>query len=52
MHDIWRSNTLTSRAQLELRLLGRFTDWTAHPTPGEWFDALQAVHWEADSGTV
>ena len=34
MQDIWRSNTLTSRAQSELHLFGRFTDWTAHPTPG------------------
>ena len=34
MHDIWRSNTLTSKAQSELRLFGRFTEWTTHPTPG------------------
>ena len=52
MHDIWRSNTLTSRAQSELHLFGRFTEWTTHPTPGVWLDALQAVQWEAGSGTV
>ena len=52
MHDIWRSNTLTSRAQSELHLLGRFTDWTTHPTPGAWMNALQAVQWEAGCGTV
>ena len=32
MHDIWRSNTLTSKAQSELQLFGRFTEWTTHPT--------------------
>ena len=52
MHDIWRSNTLTSRAQSELHLFGRFTEWTTHPTPGVWLDALHAVQWEAGSGTV
>ena len=52
MHDIWRSNTLTSRAQLELHLFGRFTEWTTHPTPGVWLDALQVVQREAGSGTV
>ena len=52
MQDIWRSNTLTSRAPPELHLFGRFSDWTAHPTPGVWLDALQAVQWEAGSGTV
>ena len=52
MQDIWRSNTLSSRAQSELHLFGRFTDWTTHPTPGVWLDALQAVQWEAGSGTV
>ena len=52
MHDIWRSNTLTSRAQSELHLFGRFTGWTTHPTPGVWLDALHAVQWEAGSGTV
>ena len=43
MHDIWRSNTLTSKAQSELHLFGRFTEWTTHSTPGVWLDALQAV---------
>ena len=33
MHDTWRSNTLTSRAQWELHLFVRFTHWTTHPTP-------------------
>ena len=33
MQDIWRSNTLTSRAQSELHLFGRFAQWTTHPTP-------------------
>ena len=32
MHDIWRSNTLTDRAQSDLHLLGRFALWTTHPT--------------------
>ena len=36
MQDIWRSNTLTSRAQSELHIFGRFTEWTTHPTPGVW----------------
>ena len=52
MQDIWRSNTLTSRAQSKLHLVGRFTDWTTHPTPGVWLHALQAVQWEGGSGTV
>ena len=52
MQDIWRSNTLTSRAQSELHLFGRFTEWTTHPTRGVWLDAVQAVQWEAGSGTV
>ena len=52
MHDIWRSNTLTSRAQSEVHLFGRFTHWTNHPTPGVWMDALHAVQSEAGSGTV
>ena len=52
MHDIWRSNTLTSRAQSELHLFGRSTGGTTHPTPGVWLDALHAVQWEAGSGTV
>ena len=52
MHDIWRSNTLTNRAHLELHLFGRFTEWTTHPTHGVWLDALYAVQWEARSGTV
>ena len=52
MHDIWRSNTLTSRAQSELHLFGRFTAWTTHPNPGVRLDALHAVQWEARSRTV
>ena len=52
MQHIWRSSILTSMAQSELHLFGRFTDWTAHPTPGVWLDALQAVQWQAGSGTV
>ena len=52
MQDIWRSNTLTSRAQSELHLFGRFAGWTTHPTPGIWLEALHAVQWEAGSGTV
>ena len=52
MHDIWRWNTLTSRAQSELHLFGRFTKWTTHPTLGVWLDALHAVQWEAGCGTV
>ena len=48
----WRSHTLTSRAQSQLHLFGRFTDWTIHPTPGVWIDALQAVQWEAGFGNV
>ena len=52
MHDIWRSNTPTSRAQSELHLFRRFTEWTTHPTPGVWLDALHAVQWEAGSGNV
>ena len=52
MHDIWRSNTLTSSAQSELHLFGRFTGWTTHPIPGVWLEALHAVQWEAGSGTV
>jgi hypothetical protein len=52
MHDIWRSNTLTSRAQSELHLFGHFARWTTHPTPGVWLEALHAMQWEAASGTV
>ena len=52
MHDIRRSNTLTSRAQSELHLFGRFTGSTTHPSPGVWLDALHAVQREAGSGTV
>ena len=52
MHDIQRSNTLSSRAQSELHLFGRFTQWTTHPTPGVWLAAMHAVQWEAGSGTV
>ena len=52
MQDIRRSNTLTSRAQSEVHLFGRFTEWTARPTPGVWPDALLAVQWEGGSGTV
>ena len=52
IHVIWRSNTLTSRAQSELHLFTRFTRWTTHPTPGVWLKALPAVQWEAGSGTV
>ena len=52
MHDIWRSNTPTSRAQSELHLFWRFTEWTTHPTPGVWLDALHAAEWEAGSRTV
>ena len=43
MHDMWRSNTLTSRAQSELHLSGRLTNLTTHPTLGVWVDALQTV---------
>ena len=52
MHDIWRSNTLTSRAQPELHLFGRFTQRKNHPTHGVSIAALHAVRWEADSATV
>ena len=52
MHDIRRSNTLTSRAQPELHLLGGFTGWDGHPTPGAWIAALHDVSWEARSATV
>ena len=52
MHDIWRSNTLTRRAQSELHLFGRFTHWNAHPTPGVWMAALHDVQWEAGSATA
>ena len=52
MHDIWRSNTLTSRAQSELHLFGRFAQCTTHPIPGVWLEALHAMQWEAASGTV
>ena len=52
MHDIWRSNTLTSRAQSELHLFGRFTGWDVHAIPGAWIAALHAVQWEAGSCTV
>ena len=52
MQDIWRSNTLTSRAQLELHLFGQFARWTTHPTPGVWLEALHAMQWEAGSGTA
>ena len=52
MHDVWRSNTLTSRAQSELHLFGHFARWTTHPTPGVWLEALHAMQWEAASGTV
>ena len=43
MHDIWRSNTLTSRAQSELHLFGQFAHWTTQPTPGAWLEALHAM---------
>ena len=52
MHDIWRSNTLTSRAQPELHLFGQFTQWKNHPTHGVSMAALHGVQWEADSATV
>ena len=52
MQDIWRSNTLTSRAHSELHLFRRFTVWTTHPTPGVWLDAMHAVQWEAGSGAA
>ena len=52
MHDIRRSNTLTSRAQSELHLFGRITHWNAHPTPGVWMVALHAVQWEPGSATA
>ena len=52
MQDIWRSNTLTSRAQSELHLFGQFAQWTTHPTLGVWLQALHTMQWEAGSGTV
>ena len=52
MHDMWRSNSRTSRAQYELHLFGRFTQWKTHRTPGVWMAALHVVQWEADSATV
>ena len=52
MHDIWRSNTLTSRAQSELHLFGQFALWTTHPTPGVGLEALHAMQWEAAFGIV
>ena len=52
MHDIWRSNTLTSRAPSELHLFGRFSRWDKHPTTGAWIGALHALLWEAGSATV
>ena len=52
MHNIWRSNTLTRRAQSELHLFGRFAQWTIHPTPCVRLEALHAMQWEAGSGTV
>ena len=52
MQDIWRSNTLTSRAQSVRRLFGQFAQWTTHPTPGVWLEALHAMQWDAASGTV
>ena len=52
MHDIWRSSTLTSRAQYELHLFGRFSRWDEHPTPAAWIAALNVVQWEAGSAIV
>ena len=52
MNDIWMGNILTTRAQLEVHLFGRFAAWAQHPTPGAWIAALNAVHWEAGSATV
>ena len=52
MHNIWRSNNLTSRAQSELHLFGQFPQWATQTTPGVWLEALHAMQWEAASGTV
>ena len=52
MHDMWRSNTLTNRAQSGLHFFGRFTHWNAHPTPSVWIAALHDWQWEAGSATA
>ena len=52
MNDIGRANTLTSRAQFELHLFGRFAAWAQHPTPGARIAALSVVQWETGSATV
>ena len=52
MHDIPRSNTLTSRAQSEVHLFPQFTLCNAHPTADVWMAALHAVQWQAGSATA
>ena len=52
MSHVWRANTLTSRAQSELHLFGRFAAWAGHPTPRAWIAALNEVQWEAGSAAV
>ena len=52
MNDIWRADTLTSRAHSELHRFGRFAACAEHPTPSAWIAALNAVRCEAGSTTV
>ena len=49
MSNMWRPNTLTSRAQSELHLFGRFTVLGEHPVPSAWIAALNAVQCIAGS---